>query len=87
MFASSIWRTASACTDRGFWLTNSANGFSGGTVLHGGELDANAAHALGTGPLSISGGTLANTSGAALTLSPTTPNIGTPTLHTPGPMT
>ena len=43
--------------------------YSGGTTLSAGQLNINAASALGTGPFTISGGTIGNTSGAAITLS------------------
>ncbi len=46
-----------------------ADTYSGGTTLSSGQLDLNNASALGTGPLTISGGTIGNTSGAAVTLS------------------
>ena len=43
--------------------------YSGGTTLSAGRLNVNNAAALGTGPLTISGGTIGNTSGGAITLS------------------
>ena len=46
-----------------------SNTYSGGTTLSAGQLNLNNASALGTGTLTISGGTIGNTSGAALTLS------------------
>ena len=46
-----------------------ADTYSGGTTLSSGQLNLNNASALGTGPFTISGGTLGNTSGAAITLS------------------
>ncbi len=46
-----------------------ANTYSGGTTLSAGQLNLNNAAALGTGALTISGGTIGNTSGAAITLS------------------
>ncbi len=46
-----------------------SNTYSGGTTLSAGQLNINNAAALGTGALTISGGTIGNTSGAAITLS------------------
>ena len=71
VFASSISaRTASACTDRGFWRSPIRQTVSAAApCCTAGNWTPMRRHALGTGPLSISGGTLANTSGAALTLS------------------
>ena len=46
-----------------------SNSYGGGTALYGGQLNINHPAALGTGPLTISGGTIGNTSGAAITLS------------------
>ncbi len=43
------------------------NSYTGGTVLSAGVLNVNSTNALGSGALTISGGTLDNTSGAALT--------------------
>ena len=54
-------------------LNGSNNTYSGGTVLAGGLLNLGNASALGTGPLTISGGSLDNTSGAAMTLSNNNP--------------
>ncbi len=48
-------------------LTN-ANTYSGGTLLSAGKLNVNHANALGTGVFSIKGGTVNNTSGAAVTV-------------------
>ncbi len=47
---------------------NSANNYTGGTVLGGGALNDGAVNALGSGPLTISGGSLSNTSGSPMTL-------------------
>ena len=47
----------------------SANNYTGGTVLNGGELNVGAVNSLGSGPLTISGGSLSNTSGSPITLS------------------
>jgi autotransporter-associated beta strand protein len=47
---------------------NNSNGYSGGTNLLGGRLNLGNSAALGSGPLTIAGGTLDNTSGAAMTL-------------------
>ena len=46
-----------------------ANTYSGGTTLSAGQLNLNNASALGAGTFTISGGTIGNTSGAAITLS------------------
>ncbi|RYD84089.1 MAG: PEP-CTERM sorting domain-containing protein, partial [Verrucomicrobiaceae bacterium] len=45
-----------------------ANTYSGGTTLAAGRLNVNTATALGSGAITFTGGTLDNTSGAALTL-------------------
>ncbi len=50
-------------------LANSANSFTGGTTLNAGQLNVNNAHAIATGPFTIAGGNIGNTSGAAITLS------------------
>ena len=52
---------------------NGSNTYSGGTVLAGGLLNLGNASAVGTGPLTISGGSLDNSSGAAMTLSNNNP--------------
>ncbi|MEI6674845.1 MAG: autotransporter-associated beta strand repeat-containing protein [Verrucomicrobiota bacterium] len=44
-----------------------ANTYDGGTILNAGTLDINNAHALGTGLLTITGGTLDNTTAGPLT--------------------
>ena len=46
-----------------------ANSYAGGTTLNAGTLNVNNASALGSGVVTIAGGTLGNTSGAAVTLS------------------
>ena len=51
----------------------SSNSYSGGTQLNAGLLNVNRATALGTGTLTIAGGTLGNTSGAAVTLTANNP--------------
>src|SRR4029450_4509838 len=43
-----------------------ANTYAGGTTLNAGKLNRNNASAIGTGALTITGGTLDNTSGAAV---------------------
>jgi fibronectin-binding autotransporter adhesin len=53
-------------------ITN-ANTYSGGTQLNAGLLNINNASAIGSGPLVITGGTLDNTSGAAIALSTANP--------------
>lgn len=53
----------------GTWVLGGANTFSGGTTLSEGTLHLNNASAIGTGLLTIGGGKLMNSSGAAKTLS------------------
>ena len=48
---------------------NLANTYSGGTTVSSGQLNINSATAIGTGPLTISGGTISNTFGFGITLS------------------
>ena len=48
---------------------NTANAYAGGTTLNAGKLNVNTATALGTGPVTINGGTLGNTSAGAVILS------------------
>ncbi len=55
--------------DSGTLTLAGSNTYSGGTTLSAGQLDLNNASALGTGTFTISGGTIGNTSGAAITLS------------------
>lgn len=45
------------------------NVYSGGTILNAGKLNINSASAIGTGALTIAGGTIDNTNAAAVTLS------------------
>src|SRR5262249_42936582 len=45
------------------------NSYSGGVMMNAGTLNVNNNGALGSGPLTISGGVLGNTSGAAVTVS------------------
>ncbi|HEY2341849.1 MAG TPA: autotransporter-associated beta strand repeat-containing protein, partial [Chthoniobacteraceae bacterium] len=45
-----------------------SNAYTGGTVLNAGQLNINSASAIGTGLLTISGGTIDNTSGAPIAL-------------------
>jgi fibronectin-binding autotransporter adhesin len=47
---------------------NNNNSYSGGTVINGGLLNLGNSGALGSGVLTIAGGTLDNTSGAAMTI-------------------
>lgn len=51
----------------GKWVLSGANTYTGGTQLSSGALDINNAGAIGTGGFFISGGTIDNTSGAAIT--------------------
>ncbi len=53
----------------GEWVLNATNTYSGGTILSTGTLAIKTAGALGTGLLTINGGSLDNTNGSALTLS------------------
>jgi autotransporter-associated beta strand protein len=56
-------------SDAGTLTIETANSYSGGTTLNAGLLNVNNASALGSGVVTIAGGTLGNTSGAAVTLS------------------
>jgi fibronectin-binding autotransporter adhesin len=60
---------AFAKAEAGTWILSGANTYSGGTTVSAGTLVLNSSSALGTGTLTLSGGTLDNGSGAALTLS------------------
>ncbi|MBN8420281.1 MAG: autotransporter-associated beta strand repeat-containing protein [Verrucomicrobia bacterium] len=60
---------AIAKVDAGTWALSGDNTFSGTVSLSAGTLALNSATAIGTGTLILVGGTLDNTSGAALTLS------------------
>lgn len=55
-------------TGSGVATLSNANTYTGGTSLSAGSLNVNNANALGTGALTITGGTLNNTTGAAITL-------------------
>jgi len=55
--------------DAGTWTLSGTNTYSGGTTLNAGTLAVNATSAIGTGTLTINGGTLDNTSGSSLTMS------------------
>jgi fibronectin-binding autotransporter adhesin len=52
----------------GTWTLAGSNSFAGGLTLSAGTLNMNSATAPGTGAITFSGGTLDNTSGAAVTL-------------------
>ena len=54
---------------------NNSNTYSGGTFMGGGLLSLNNASALGSGTLTISGGSLDNTSGTAVTLAASLPQV------------
>lgn len=58
-----------AKSDAGTWILSGANTYSGGTTLNAGTLGLHSSSAIGTGTLTITGGTLDNTSGSAVTLS------------------
>ena len=62
--------TALSVAGIGNLTVSAANDYTGGTTLSGGQLNIGGSGVLGTGALSISGGTLDNSSGAAMTLSP-----------------
>ena len=62
-------------SDDGVLTIETANSYSGGTTLNAGSLNVNNASALGSGVVTIAGGTLGNSSGAAVTL--TTNNLQT----------
>ena len=57
---------------------NNANTYAGGTILNAGTLNINNAAGIGTGALTINGGTLDNTTGAAITLGTTVASVFTP---------
>jgi fibronectin-binding autotransporter adhesin len=52
-----------------------SNGYSGGTTLTAGLLNINNASAIGSGLLTINGGTLDNTSGAAIAMTANNPQV------------
>ncbi len=56
-------------TGNGILTLSGSNTYDGGTTLSAGQLNINNASALGTGTFTISGGTIGNSSGAAITLS------------------
>lgn len=58
---------ASGSANPGSFNPRNANTYSGGTVLNGASIRIGHTQALGTGPLTINGGTLAQNSGNALT--------------------
>ncbi len=64
---------AVARTGSGILTLSGANNYSGGTYISGGTLRINNANAIGTGTLTISGGTLDNTKGTAFTLATNNP--------------
>lgn len=61
--------TALVKSTSGTLTLNGANTFSGGVTLNQGQLNINSSTALGTGTLTINGGTIDNTRGSAVTLS------------------
>jgi autotransporter-associated beta strand protein len=54
--------------DAGTWILNNSNTYSGGTRINNGLLAITDNSALGTGTVTINGGTLANSSGAGKTI-------------------
>ena len=60
--------TALTAAGTGTLTLSGINTYSGGTTLSSGQLDMNSARAIGTGAFTINGGTIDNTSGAAVTL-------------------
>jgi fibronectin-binding autotransporter adhesin len=60
--------TALTINGPGSLTINNSNGYTGGTNFAGGTLKLGNSAALGGGPLTISGGTLDNSSGAAMTV-------------------
>jgi fibronectin-binding autotransporter adhesin len=82
----SIGGTAPLTKDGAAALTiSSSNSYAGGTVLNAGTLNVNAPSALGTGTVTITGGTLGNSSGAAVTLSTNNPQSWTGDVAFAGP--
>ncbi len=63
-----VGATSLNMTGPGTLTINTNNGYTGGTSLGGGLLNLGTSGALGSGTLAISGGSLNNTSGAAMTL-------------------
>ncbi len=54
--------------ETGTWILNASNTYTGGTVINNGLLAITDNNALGTGPVTINGGTLANSSGSGKTI-------------------
>ena len=74
-------------TTSGTVTLNAANTFSGGITLSEGQLNLNAAGALGSGNLTILGGTLGNTAGSSITLSSSAPQFWNANFAFAGPDT
>jgi len=62
-------------TGSGTVVLSGSNSFGGGVNLSAGQLNVNAAYALGTGTLTFSGGTLNNSSGAAIVNAANNPQV------------
>jgi autotransporter-associated beta strand protein len=54
--------------DAGTWILRAANTYSGGTIINAGMLAISNSSALGTGTVTINGGTLANAAGSGRTI-------------------
>jgi autotransporter-associated beta strand protein len=54
--------------DAGTWILTASNSYAGGTVINSGLLAITANNALGTGTVTVNGGTLANAAGSGRTI-------------------
>ena len=64
-------------TGGGSLTINNSNGYTGGTQFNGGVLNIGNSSALGSGALTIAGGTLGNISGGPIGLPASLPRLGT----------